>query len=314
VFDLLRQLAENNLELYVPASGGADTFLHFGQKITSEIFIRICFENIAYLCRLIPAADDRLIFSEEKLYNGGEHKDLGRGHKETELRRAASSSDKTVISAIEDWGIYHFHDTSRSAKMRLTARIDDNRTLHPDGSNLAAYLYYLKEVCSDDYKNIADAVRMASPFFDTFSLSPHRLNPNHIRLEWKERGSRSVFDAGALSDGILRFICLATLLLQPAPPSLILIDEPELGLHPYAIKLLSALLKSASEKSQIIISTQSVTLVSQFGLPDILIAEREGNRTVFRRPDQEKLGSWLEDYTPGELWEKNIIGGRPVWV
>ena len=198
--------------------------------------------------------------------------------------------------------------------MRLTNRTDDNRKFHPDGSNLAPYLYYLKKACSDDYKNIVDAVRMVTPFFDTFSLSPHRLNPDHIRLEWKERGCVSCFDATALSDGTLRFICLATLLLQPEPPCLILIDEPELGLHPYAIKLLSALLKSASEKSQIIVSTQSVTLVNQFEPSNILIADREGEQTLFRRPDKEKLGTWLEDYTLGELWEKNIIGGRPAWA
>ncbi len=324
LFELLGQIIENNLELFVPASGGADAFLHFGQKFTHEIYVRIYFDKIGYLCRLIPDADDKLLFSEENCHSLGKddkiscEENLGRGHKETKLHHQAGTfPGKTatlLISSIADWGIYHFHDTGHSAKMKLTNRTDDNIRLHPDASNLAAYLYYLKKACPSHYQNIVDAVRMVAPFFDTFSLVPYRLNPEHIRLAWKEKGCASNFNASALSDGTLRFVCLATLLLQPELPSVILIDEPELGLHPYAIKLLSALLKSASEKSQVIISTQSVTLVNQFDPSDILIADREGAQTVFKRPDKEKLASWLEDYSLGELWEKNVIGGRPAWV
>ncbi len=323
LFELLHQIIENNLELFVPASGGADSFLHLGQKTTPEICICIHFDKTGYLCRFMPGADDKLIFSEETCYSFAKDSEisceekLGHGHKETKLHEQTGDfpgkAADYIVSSVKNWGIYHFHDTSSSAKVKLTNRIDDNTRLHPDASNLAAYLYYLKEVHSGCYQNIVDGVRMAAPFFDTFLLSPYRLNPNLIKLEWKEKGCASYFDATALSDGTLRFICLATLLLQPELPSIILIDEPELGLHPYAIKLLSAFLKSASEKSQVIVSTQSVTLVNQFAPSDVVIAEREGGVTVFKRVDEEKLSSWLEDYSLGELWEKNVIGGRPVW-
>ncbi|MCP4352855.1 MAG: AAA family ATPase [Desulfobacterales bacterium] len=323
LFELLYQIIEDNLELFVPASGGADSFLHSGRKITPEICIRIYFDEIGWLCRFMPGADDKLVFSEETCFSFAKdsgiscEQKLGQGHKQTKLYEQAGDftgkAARHIVSSVSNWGIYHFHDTGSSAKVKLTNRIDDNRKLHPDASNLAAYLYYLKEVHSGCYQNIVDAVRMAAPFFDTFSLSPYRLNPNHIKLEWKEKGCASYFDGAALSDGTLRFISLATLLLQPELPSIILIDEPELGLHPYAIKLLSAFLKSASEKSQVIVCTQSVTLVNQFAPSDIVIAGREEGETVFNRPDEEKLSSWLEDYSLGELWEKNVIGGRPVW-
>jgi predicted ATPase len=91
----------------------------------------------------------------------------------------------------------------------------------------------------------------------------------------------------------------------------VLIDEPELGLHPYAINLLAEMIKQVAETKQIIVSTQSVELLNAFEPEDIIVVEREQGATVLKRLDSEELGDWLEDYTLGELWKRNILGGRP---
>jgi predicted ATPase len=163
----------------------------------------------------------------------------------------------------------------------------------------------------DHYRNIVEVVRLAAPFFDDFQLEPSRLKPELIGLEWRQRDSDAFFDAHGLSDGTLRFICLATLLLQPALPSTILLDEPELGLHPYATHLLADLLKSTSTRTQVVVATQSLTLVDQFEPEDLLVADRVDGGSEFRRPSERDLAEWLEEYTLGELWQKNVFGGRP---
>jgi len=131
----------------------------------------------------------------------------------------------------------------------------------------------------------------------------------------------------SLPDGTLRFIALATLFLQPGSyqPSVILVDEPELGLHPYAIALLASLIKQVSTQQvtistlikqasakRVIISTQSPLLLDDFQPEDVLVADRVNGATQFTRLDSEKLESWLQDYSLGQLWEKNELGGRPV--
>ena len=156
-------------------------------------------------------------------------------------------------------------------------------------------------------------MQRVAPFFDDFQLEPQKLNPNKIRLEWRHKGSEAYFDASALSDGTLRFIALATLFLQPETyrPSVILVDEPELGLHPYAITLLASLIKQASLTTQVIISTQSPLLLDHFQPEDVLVADRVEGGTQFTRLDSAKLDTWLQDYSLGQLWEKNELGGRP---
>lgn len=215
---------------------------------------------------------------------------------------------------MRSWKIYHFHDTSNSAKVKRTVNLNDNRRLREDASNLAAYLYFLKEKEPAYYRNIVDTVRMVAPFFDDFDLRPNSLNPDKIKLEWRERGSDAYFDANSLSDGTLRFISLVTLLLQPPGrlPSTILLDEPELGLHPYAITILANLLRSAAEHTQVIVATQSVTLVNQFEPDDIIVVDRVKDQSVFVHLGAAEIDSWLDDYGLGDLWEKNVFGGRPT--
>jgi predicted ATPase len=197
--------------------------------------------------------------------------------------------------------------------MKKTVDVNDNNFLRPDGSNLAAFLYYLRKRHETSYSLIRRTVQRVAPFFDDFVLEPQKLNPDKIRLEWRHKGSEAYFDTSSMSDGTLRFIALATLFLQPEDnrPSVILVDEPELGLHPYAITLLASLVKQASVKTQAIISTQSSLLLDNFQPEDVLVAERIKGSTQFTRLESAKLTEWLTDYSLGQLWEKNEFGGRP---
>lgn len=326
VFKLLNQMMQGNLQVFVAQSGGADSLLYFGQKSTDKMEIELRFGSHYYTCELLPTVDDNLIFDGEEFTFGTEPygasspiKFLGNGQKvqrESLLPEFANPRDSMTqpvlfMSGIQSWKLYHFHDTSDSARIKKTGAINDNIYLRPDAENLAAFLYKLKHTAESQYTAIRDTVRLVAPFFDDFILRPLPDNPDRIRLEWREVGSDYPFLAHHLSDGTLRFICLATALLQPDLPSTILIDEPELGLHPYALNVLASLMRSASAKTQIIVSTQSVSLVNQFEAEDLLIVEREGRETVIKNVDSQKLEEWLEEYSLGELWEKNVLGGRP---
>ena len=325
IFELLNHVVRGSFQLFVAKGGGAESFLYYGQKSTEEIQIRLVFGPNAYSCTWVPAINDTLVFGDETTFYHSQgyprpySYTVGSGHRESRLSGAAIYSPRNVESYVLDnlksWNVYHFHDTSESAPVKKSRDISDNLYLRPDASNLAAFLYLLQQTKKQHYEAIRDIIRLVTPFFDDFLLRPHPENENMIRLEWREKGSDYPFQAYHLSDGTLRFICLATLLLQPELPSTILIDEPELGLHPYAIVILASLMKSTAKRTQLIISTQSVSLVNQFDAEDLLIVKRNehDNRyeTVIERVDPERLDAWLEEYALGELWEKNVLGGRP---
>ena len=184
----------------------------------------------------------------------------------------------------------------------------------PDAGNLAAFLLRLrKENGESVYQRIVTTIRLIAPFFDDFDLEPTGPNKNDIILNWREKGSDQVFGPHQLSDGTLRAVCLVTLLMQPENelPDLIIVDEPELGLHPYALNMVAALFKKASHRTQVIISTQSSSFLDNFDPGDVVVVNREGKESQFSRPDLEKLEAWLDEYSLGEVWEKNIIGGGP---
>ena len=319
VFKFLNYLIEGNLQTYTAERGGADTILHFGRKHSEDMSFSLSFQNgiNGYECRLAAGAEDNFFFIKEvawfhnKAYPNPLMESLGQGHLESKISAKATPISYYVLGHLESWKLYHFHDTSDSAKVKQTGDLEDNRFPRPDARNLAAFLYRLEQTHKDHFDNIQDAIRLVAPFFDRFNLQPLELNPDKIRLEWLEKGSDSYFNASVFSDGTLRFICMATLLLQPQLPSVILIDEPELGLHPSAISVLANLLQSAAQRTQVLISTQSVTLVNQFEPQDVVVVEREEGQSVFRRLDGADMTTWLDDYSLGDLWEKNVIGGRP---
>jgi predicted ATPase len=293
---------------------------------------KLNFEPNGYEAVLAPTANDTLYFAREACWFHGpglpdpHEKELGGGHSETQLG-AQSGIANDVLESIQSWRVFHFHDTSESAPVKQKHALDDNQFLRSDAKNLAAYLYRIREVgkattgleaevahhYQASYRQIVGAVRLVAPFFDDFVLEPDRLKRDSIQLAWREKGSDEYFTANTLSDGTLRFICLATLLLQPHfhLPTTVLIDEPELGLHPFAIHQLAALIRAAALKTQIIVSTQSVTLMNQFQPEHVIVVDRKDRGSAFRRISPDEVAKWIDDYSLGELWEKNIIGGRP---
>lgn len=321
LFAMLQQMVLRNFQLYVATKGGANALLHFGHKQTDRIALQLSFEHNDYSCVWTPTVDERLVFAEETCGGYDDHaqyhnESLGIGHQESKLSEARQPEKRlavaaTVLENLQSWRVYHFHDTSETAQVKKIGDLNGNLYLRPDAGNLAALLFRLQHSHAGHYEAIRDTVRMVAPFFDDFILRPLPENANKIQLEWRERGSDYPFLAHHLSDGTLRFICLATLLLQPWLPSTIIIDEPELGLHPYAINVLAALMRSAATRSQVIVCTQSVTLVNQFSPEDLLIVEREAGATTIAPIASQRLATWLEEYSLGELWEKNVIGGRP---
>ena len=163
------------------------------------------------------------------------------------------------------------------------------------------------------YQRIVKYIKMVMPQFNDFELLPDAVNTDIIRLDWHETSSEYLFGPHQISDGSLRFMALASLLLQPPKslPALIVLDEPELGLHPTAISLLASMVKTASQHCQVIIATQSTTLIDEFEAKDIVVVEREKERSVFKKLDLPELEEWMQRYSLSEIWEKNIIGGRP---
>jgi len=319
-FHLMNRVASQGLQIYTGEAGGANALLHFGRKHTESLSIRAEFHASAgraniYDFELKPTDDDRFVFAREAIYSAALNDihvdEAWTGHMEAHVAESAERMAQNIHDHLTGYRIYHFHDTSASARIKQTGDLADNRLPRPDAANLAAFLYRLEQREPDHFQNIVETVRQVAPFFKRFMLAPSALNPDKIRLEWEENGSDTYFNAAALSDGTLRFICLATLLLQPVLPSIILIDEPELGLHPAAIQVLAGLLESAATRTQLIVATQSVTLINQLRPEHVWVVDREEGQSVFRHLKEVDMASWLEDYGLGELWEKNIFGGRP---
>ena len=316
VFMLVRQIVDQKLQLFVGKHGGPDAMLHYGRKTTDSVGIGLKFGQNGYAFRLTPTLDNRMLFEGEWFHwDPSGTKSIGSGHEESKSREGTRTDiDKYVLQALESWKVYHFHDTSDTSRMKQKGSINDNTFLREDAANLAAFLYRLQRRETEAFRRIEKVIRSVAPFFECFVLRPDPLNPDRIQLEWQNHRSEEPLTASYLSDGTLRFICLATLLLQPLElrPATLIIDEPELGLHPYAILKLGAMVRAAALETQIILSTQSADLLSEFDAEDIIVVDREQDQSVFRRMDSESLRNWLDDeYSLGELWKKNLLGGRP---
>ena len=325
-FKLLRELIEGRLEKNINKAGGADIHLYLGPKVTDRIEAELEFGVNGYKIVLEPTNDNRLIFDDERIkYEGTKgytldvNRSIGSGQSESKLKEQidkkthSKAISEHIYSSVSSWVVYHFHDTSETAALRRTCSIRDTDRLRPDEANLAPFLYWLKEEEEDTYDLIRDTVRLVAPFFDDFRLKPKKQKDDKaLQLEWNQKGSDYPFHASQLSDGTLRFIALTTALLQPDPPATILIDEPELGLHPYALDVLANLILQAQDRTQIIVSTQSAPLLNAFEPEHIVVIERKEGESVFRRLTAGELTDWMtDDYTLSDLWQKNVYGGGP---
>ena len=339
-FKLVYEMRQGRLQSFV-AYWGADALLFYGTKTTEALDAYLHFEDADtvfadYRVRLSPTATDSLLLRENVIAKTPiGQADFGYGAAggtpESELAgsidtwrqdpsdgaQAASRAGEIVLRTAEKWGVFHFHDTSETAKIRKRGDIHDDQKLHSDGSNLAAFLRGLQLSQAAIYRRIVETIRLMLPWFGDFVLEPLKENENDVLLNWRDRYSDNVWGAYRLPDGALRAMALIALLLQPEEtlPSLIVVDEPELGLHPYALSAIIGLLQGASHHSQVIVATQSASLVDEVDPEDVIVVERDerdGRASTFQRLDAKQLEGWLEDYSLGELWQKNVLGGGPV--
>jgi predicted ATPase len=324
LFDLVGSVIDSRLRFWTRQRGGADRVLFGGSKLSPSVEVTLNFAGgeQGYAAKLAPSDSDALFFEYENVWGTGYGKakpfglPLGSGHEETKIHEEAKQHPGGVtqwtLDCMKDWVRYHFHDTSPSAGVKRSGPVDDFSHLKRDAANLAAFLLKLRDSHQSSYIRIRDAIRQVAPFFDDFVLTVNEDGSSKtVGLDWRHRDNDLYANASMLSDGTLRFMCLATVLLQPNPPSLLLIDEPELGLHPYAIALLAELLEAAATKCQIIVSTQSVTLLDRLSIDDVIATDRLNGATTLTRLDRSQLAEWLESYSVGELWMKNLLGARP---
>lgn len=314
----------DNLQFYIGQQGGASRLLHDGPSTTREIEAKLTVDTDAgenqYAFRLFYAAGDTLIFADERYRfsrsgycTKARWEETGAGHRVPNLLSDAEAGDTTarvIHGLLQKIIVYQFHNTSDTARMRGKWHVDDNRWLKEDAANIAPVLLRLKENDRQCYQRIVDTIRLILPFFADFEIEPYQ---NSALLSWRERDNIEVFSVSQASDGMLRVIALVTLLLQPEQdlPDVLILDEPELGLHPYAINIIGGLIRSASHQTQVIVATQSALLVDCFESEDIVVVQRENRASTFTQLDSAALDEWLNDYSLSELWEKNVIGGRP---
>lgn len=328
-FRLVHAIFNRQLQRFV-IEEKSDNLLYFGRKTTESLYGKMIFtegkeNNNAYLFKLNQTKEGGLFIQNEVSglliqreasgFNVLKDDDFKNYYgklniEESYIPESTSFRDQYLRKYLANIQIYHFNDTSATSMLRKECDLADNLYLKPDGRNLPAFLYYLKVEYPKTFRRLEKTIQQVAPYIDHLLLEPSRLNKKEIELRWVEKSDlQSSFSAYQFSDGTLRFIALATVLMQPEPPAVIIIDEPELGMHPQSISKLAALIKSASAKTQIIISTQSVNLVDCFDPENIVAVDRseDEKQSIFKRLDPESLKTWLEDYSLGDLWQRNII-------
>ncbi|HKL60153.1 MAG TPA: AAA family ATPase [Sphaerochaeta sp.] len=333
IFRMLMAMTQRNLNKFILERGGADNFLFNGPKVTPKITMEFEFASLrekvqnanAYKFELTPTADEKFLISEERKKSKTDWKSYGTPSEESRLYNEndknscedqGNKDDHCIYEFIAKWVVYHFHDTSATAPMRRSEIVEDNLKLRGDAANIAPFLLHLKKSKSyfEHYTRIVNAIRLVIPFFDDFRLDVQKLgDAEKVKLSWNQKGSDFPMQPYHLSDGSIRFICLATALLQPNPPPIIIIDEPELGLHPTAIVIIAELIQAAAKQTQIIVATQSPALIDQFEIEDIIVVNHEKGASTFQRLKEEDFLIWLEEYSVGELWTKNLISAGPVY-
>ncbi len=331
-FKMLGHMMTGALQKYISEQGFANSLLHYGAKKTPRISAELMFlsdkgTKDTYSFALSHASRDILIFNEEIISFCREglekpfKKEFDAGHKEAKICDDARNSDyktsKIIYTLLKNCQPFQFHDTSHNSGIRNSTHVSNTGFLRWDGGNLSGFLYELKNSSTHEkyYNRIINRISEMIPFFKDFLNKPRIENPEYIILDWEEKNSEYIFGPHQLSDGSLRYMALCTLLLQPPEkmPGVIVIDEPELGLHPAAISSLAGMVKIASKHTQIVLATQSPLLIDEFEAHNIIVAERneQTGGSEFKRLNEDELSNWLKDYTISELWNKNVIGGRP---
>ena len=316
VLELLQSVLARALSYY-GAKKGIGNIFHNGKEMTDSIIAEFHFGDDVYMFDIGHTDNNSLFVSMESLYFDGKHLIDEKSRNESMtlnlLRNMPSNANISAQMLNPGWVVYRFQDTTASSRKKSEQEVSNDVAFMSDGRNLASFLHRLKQSFSNDYAKILRAVQMVAPYFEDFILAPKELNNEQIELRWQHKESKIVYSASQLSDGTLRFICLATLLLQPPElqPSIIIIDEPELGLHPFAISIFAEMVQKTAVNKQIILATQSADLLNCFTADDIIVVDYDKNGSKFERKSSEQLAHWLEnDYSLGELWNNNVLGGR----
>ncbi len=331
-FEMLSwMLGPRRLAEFVKIQGGADDQLFGGNRVTSyiaaEIRMRTEKGRNDYRLKLSYGRDDSLFFKEECFrFNGNDHKGeapwypLESTHKEANIVEASQAVEpqdfnpttaRVIVNLLRKCSVYQFHDTSDNSNFNKSWDVTDNNYLRSHGGNLAAILHRLEREDIKRFERINKQISRILPVFDRFDIEE---SYGKVMLRWKAKGTDKTFGAHLTSDGSLRFFALATLLNLPYGmlPDVLLLDEPELGLHPAAVSLVGGMIKSLAVDRQIIVATQSPLFVDSFDLEEIFVLELQDGQTKFRKLKPDDYQSWLDDsFTPGELWQKNLLGGRP---
>jgi len=321
-FRMLAAMFQENLQGFVSQSGGGDGQFYEGPQTTRKIAATLMFGANGFQFQLEPVPGGDLVVGNVGAYDSshgwktswdrGREAPVGAWEHETSSAGRWPSFRAHIHEAVSSWVVYHFHDTSSLAPMRRDGAIEDVGELRPNAENLAAFLRGLRERHPERYQRIRETVQIIAPFFDDFLLSPRKKgDAEHVRLDWRQKGSTFPFQPWHLSDGTIRFVALVTALLQPRPPSTLVVDEPELGLHPAALRVLAALMHEASVATQLVVSTQSPLLVDHFAADDVVVVRRSGAQSLFERQSAADLERWLEQYTLGELLQKNVVETGP---
>jgi len=332
-FDLLHalslcRLGSDELGDWVARNGGASSLLYYGTDVTSRVSARMNSPEqggITYEITLTPAGSDRFKVQESVEVIGEDTgPDAWVAPPDTILLASDSPWSRLpapLRDALRSSHVFHLNNTSDSARVKRLWRVADGLALKRDGGNLAPFLMWLRAHSRAYYDRIVSVIRIVAPFFGDFVLEAADPDGEYVLLQWRERGSDHALGPHQLSDGLLRFMVLTTLLLQPAEtlPGLTIIDEPELGLHPAAVTTFGNLVYTASDATQVILTTQSPALVDAFGPEDVVVVSREREwplstgryQSRFLRLDPDDLGEWMEDYALSELWDKGVLGGRP---
>jgi predicted ATPase len=312
-FDFLNKLCNRTLNNYIALKGGDDKILHKGKKNTDTISFKMEFDNgqNGYSAKL-QSGTDGFIFLNENLIYRGQTTDISNSNNEARLKITDKYRAKDIIKYLNGFRKYHFHDTGSNSPFTKYSNIEnDIYYFYETGMNIAAFLYHIQETDKIFYNRIIKNIQSVAPYFSDFFFAPNK--ENNLKLQWTDKYSDVIFGTNDLSDGTLRFIALSVLFLQPNLPDTIIIDEPELGLHPSAIAKLAAMIHSASDKDcQVILATQSADLISHFLPEDIITVDQSGGETKFNRLNSNDLQQWLEDYTIDDLWKRDIITGGQV--
>ncbi|MDR2172368.1 MAG: AAA family ATPase [Planctomycetaceae bacterium] len=313
-FKMLTDMLDGNLDDYVRENGGISNILYNGRKTTQKMQFETQSSPLKYRFTIKPDTNEGFVLTDEAYCYPCEMNNwrvINNGHAINDRRNCNSNDKRYIYDTMKSWQIYHFHDTSATAPVRGWEIVEDNKKLRSNASNLAAFLLRLREDADDCYREILNVCKLVMPYFKDFLLNVKEFGKDKeikkVSLSWRTKNSDFPMQSYHLSDGSIRFICLAVALLQSNPPSMLIIDEPELGLHPEAIRIIGELINNAKKQTQIIVATQSPLLIDQFAIKDIVTVIRKDDQSVFERLKQKDFKKWLENYSLGELWTKNVL-------